>query len=89
MLAGDVDYARSVFDLMPTDTAEQWHTIAERMSRVAGAFSGMRETWRLGMQRKVVAPRRQVLAVAAMLEGWAVRRPHRVSSRHSPNKPQA
>jgi len=71
VLAGDVDYARSVFDLMPTDTAEQWHTIAERMSRVAGAFSGMRETWRLGMQRKVVAPRRQVLAVAAMLEGWA------------------
>ena len=71
VLAGDVDYARSVFDLMPTDTAEQWHTIAERMSRVAGAFGGMRETWRLGMQRKVVAPRRQVLAVAAMLEGWA------------------
>jgi uncharacterized protein (DUF885 family) len=71
VLAGDVDYARSVFDLMPTDTAEQWRTIAERMSRVPDAFSGMRETWRLGMQRNVVAPRRQVLAVATMLEGWA------------------
>jgi uncharacterized protein (DUF885 family) len=71
VLAGDVDYARSVFDLMPTDTAEQWRTIAERMSRVPEAFSGMRETWRLGMQRNVVAPRRQVLAVATMLEGWA------------------
>lgn len=71
VLAGNVDYARSVFDLMPTDTAEQWTTIAERMSRVSGAFAGMRESWRLGMQRRVVAPRRQVLAVADMLDGWA------------------
>ncbi|MFM7899890.1 MAG: DUF885 family protein, partial [Actinomycetota bacterium] len=71
VLAGDVDYARSVFDLMPTSTAEQWKTIAERMSRVPDAFKGMRESWQLGMQRKVVAPRRQVLAVADMLQGWA------------------
>ena len=71
VLAGSVDYARSVFDLMPTDTDEHWRTIAERMSRVPQAFAGMRESWRLGMQRKVVAPLRQVLAVADMLEGWA------------------
>lgn len=71
VLAGDVDYARSVFDLMPTDTPEQWQTIAERMSRVPQAFAGMQESWRLGMQRKIVAPRRQVLAVAEMLDGWA------------------
>jgi uncharacterized protein (DUF885 family) len=71
VLAGDVDYARSVFDLMPTATAAHWKTIAERMSRVPEAFNGMRESWKLGMQRKVVAPRRQVLAVAEMLEGWA------------------
>jgi len=71
VLAGDVDYARSVFDLMPTETAEHWRTIAERMSHVPGAFKGMRDSWNLGMQRGVVAPRRQVLAVADMLEGWA------------------
>ena len=71
VLAGDVDYARSVFDLMPTSTADQWKTIAERMSRVPEAFSGMRESWRLGMQRNVVAPLRQVIAVADMLDGWA------------------
>ena len=71
VLAGNVDYARSVFDLMPTDTAEQWQTIAQRMSRVSQAFAGMRESWRLGMQRNTVAPLRQVLAVAEMLEGWA------------------
>ena len=71
VLAGNVDYARSVFDLMPTDTPDQWHTIAERMSHVPAAFSGMCESWRLGMQRNIVAPRRQVLAVADMLDGWA------------------
>lgn len=71
VLAGDVDYARSVFDLMPTQTPEHWRTIAERMSNVPGAFAGMRESWRLGIQRSVVAPRRQVLAVADMLDGWA------------------
>ena len=71
VLAGHVDYARAVFDLMPTETAEQWSVVAERMSNVPQAFAGMRESWRLGMQRNVVAPRRQVLAVAEMLEGWA------------------
>jgi uncharacterized protein (DUF885 family) len=71
VLAGDVDYARSVFDLMPTDTAAQWTTIAARMEKVPAAFAGMRESWRLGAQRGVVAQRRQVLAVATMLEGWA------------------
>ena len=71
VLAGDVDYARSVFDLMPTSTAEQWKTIAERMSRVPEAFEGMRKSWSLGMQRNVVAPLRQVIAVADMLDGWA------------------
>lgn len=71
VLAGDVDYARAVFDLMPTKTAQHWETIAERMSRVPEAFAGMRESWRLGMQRNVVAPRRQALAVADMLDGWA------------------
>ena len=71
VLAGNVDYARSVFDLMPTDTPDQWRTIAERMSHVPAAFNGMCESWRLGMQRNIVAPRRQVLAVADMLDGWA------------------
>jgi uncharacterized protein (DUF885 family) len=71
VIAGDVDAARSVFDLMPTETIDQWRTIAERMSNVPRAFEGMRESWRLGLQRNVVAPRRQALAVAEMLDGWA------------------
>lgn len=65
VIAGDVDAARSIFDLMPTETAAQWSTIAERMSAVPQAFVGMRESWGLGASKNVVAPKRQALAVAA------------------------
>jgi len=71
VIAGDVDAARSIFDLMPTETAAQWSTIAERMSAVPQAFVGMRESWGLGASKNVVAPKRQALAVAAQLESWA------------------
>lgn len=71
VIAGDVDAARAIFDLMPTSTAEQWSTIAERMSAVPKAFAGMRESWALGVARNVVAPQRQALAVAAQLEAWS------------------
>ena len=71
VIAGDVDSARGIFDLMPTATAENWQTIAERMSAVPNAFAGMRESWNLGVQRKTVAPRRQALVVAEQLETWA------------------
>ncbi|MFM7828541.1 MAG: DUF885 domain-containing protein, partial [Actinomycetota bacterium] len=71
VIAGDVDSARSIFDLMPTATVENWRTIAERMQAVPAAFAGMRESWGLGIKRGIVAPRRQALAVAEQLETWA------------------
>ncbi len=74
VLAGDVDVARAIFDLMPTDTAEQWSVIAERMSKVPQAFAGMRESWKLGLDRGVKAQRRQVLASSEQLATWAGRK---------------
>jgi len=74
VLAGDVDAARAIFDLMPTDTAEQWSVIAERMSKVPQAFTGMRESWKLGLDRGVKAQRRQVLASSEQLATWAGRK---------------
>ena len=71
VIAGDVDSARSIFDLMPTATAENWETIAQRMQAVPNAFAGMRESWSLGIKRKTVAPLRQALVVAEQLETWA------------------
>ena len=71
VLAGDVDSARAIFDLMPTATADNWKTIAERMQAVPTAFAGMQESWTLGISRNVVAPRRQAIVVAEQLETWA------------------
>ncbi|MFZ9634990.1 MAG: DUF885 family protein, partial [Alphaproteobacteria bacterium] len=67
IIAGDVESARSVFDLMPTATAADWEVIAERLSNVPGAFAGMRESWSLGLGRGIVTSRRQVLAQADQL----------------------
>lgn len=71
VIAGDVDEARAIFDLMPTATAADWSVIAERMSNVPQAYAGMRESWKLGIERGIVAPRRQVLAVSDQLLGWS------------------
>lgn len=74
ILAGDVDAARSVFDLMPTESASDWETIAGRLSQVPKAFEGMRESWKLGIDRNAVAQRRQVVALSEQLAAWAGRR---------------
>ena len=74
IIAGDVDSARSVFDLMPTDTADDWSTIAARLSEVPSAFDGMCESWRLGIERNAVAQRRQVLALSEQLAVWSGQR---------------
>lgn len=71
VIAGDIDEARAIFDLMPTATAEDWSVIAERMTHVPEAFAGMRETWKLGIQRGIVAQSRQVEAVADQLSSWS------------------
>ncbi len=71
VIAGDIDEARAIFDLMPTATADDWSVIAERMTNVPEAFAGMRESWRLGMQRGIVAQSRQVAAVADQLSTWS------------------
>ncbi|MGA0862538.1 MAG: DUF885 domain-containing protein [Ilumatobacteraceae bacterium] len=70
-IAGDVEAARSVFDLMPTETAADWEVIAERLSQVPTAFAGMRETWALGLERGIVTSTRQVLAQVGQLTEWA------------------
>jgi uncharacterized protein (DUF885 family) len=71
IIAGDVDEARMIFDLMPTTNAADWSVIAERMSNVPRAYAGMCESWKLGIERGIVAPRRQVLAVSDQLESWS------------------
>lgn len=62
VIASPVQAIREVFDLMPTDTAEQWETIAARMQAVPGAIEGYISSLRLAAERGQVAPVRQVEA---------------------------
>ena len=71
VIAGDLDGARGIFDLMPTDTEGDWENIASRMEAFPTALDGMRASWREGLVRGVAAPVRQALAVADQASAWA------------------
>jgi len=56
---------REAFDLMPTDTAEDWQIIETRLRAVPDALAGYVDTLRLGIERSIVPARRQVTEVLA------------------------
>lgn len=60
VIASPVQEIRSVFDLMPTDTTDDWSVISRRLSAVPGAIHGYIETLRAGIADGVVPARRQV-----------------------------
>ncbi len=59
-IASPVQELRDIFDLMPTDTPEQWENIAARLEALPGAMAGVIESLRLAASRGRVAARRQV-----------------------------
>ncbi|MGF2948060.1 DUF885 domain-containing protein [Microbacterium alcoholitolerans] len=58
---------RQAFDLMPTQTAEDWSVVSERLSAVPTALRGYTETLREGIRHGVVPARRQVREVATQI----------------------
>jgi uncharacterized protein (DUF885 family) len=62
---------RAVFDLMPTDTVEQWATIATRLAAVPDAIAGYQTALDYSVGKGVVAALRQVEKVAQRCAGWA------------------
>ncbi len=56
-------HIREVFDLMPTDTADDWSVIAKRLSAVEEAIDGYIVTLREGMRHGLTPARRQVAEV--------------------------
>ena len=51
---------RAVFDLMPTDTAEQWEHIAGRLKNLPAALTGYRESLEASRQAGLAPAQRQV-----------------------------
>ncbi|WP_242087724.1 DUF885 domain-containing protein [Microbacterium lacticum] len=58
---------RSVFDLMPTDTIEDWTLISDRLRAVSAALDGYVQTLRTGIEAGVVPARRQVREVVTQI----------------------
>lgn len=58
---------RSVFDLMPRATSDDWEIIAKRLGAVPDALRGYTETLREGIAQGVTPARRQVVEVAAQI----------------------
>ena len=64
-------HLRSIFDLMPRDTADAWANIVARAQAVPAALAGLQETYDLGRSRGTVAARRQALAAAEQVGTWS------------------
>jgi uncharacterized protein (DUF885 family) len=66
-----VQSIRDVFDLMPTDTAADWATIARRMAAVPTALAGYRESLRASAARGLIRAKRQVAGCVTRCESNA------------------
>jgi uncharacterized protein (DUF885 family) len=61
---------RSIFDLMPRATSEDWEHIAHRMAAVPRALEGYQRSLEYGRAKQLVAARRQVIEVAAQCDHY-------------------
>jgi uncharacterized protein (DUF885 family) len=71
VVASPAQEVRLVFDLMPTGSEREWHTISARMSRVPEAIAGYQESLRYAAEQGAVAAVRQVSKVAEQCTTWA------------------
>jgi uncharacterized protein (DUF885 family) len=71
VLASPAQEIREIFDLMATDTVDDWGNIATRLGEVPAALSGYIETLRLGAERGVVPAVRQVREVSEQVRRYA------------------
>jgi uncharacterized protein (DUF885 family) len=64
-IASPAQGLRDIFDLMPTDTPENWETIARKLVNLPEALRGYTESLAEGISVGVVPARRQVVEVIA------------------------
>lgn len=67
VIASPAQEIRNTFDLMPTETVDDWSVIAARLAAVPAAVDGYIETLREGIARGIVPARRQVTEVATQI----------------------
>ncbi|GGV09399.1 hypothetical protein GCM10010260_54650 [Streptomyces filipinensis] len=64
---------RGIFTLMPTDTDEDWATVAGRLRNLPGALDGYRTTLAEGIAGGLLCAPRQARAVIGQLAAWTGR----------------
>ncbi len=64
---------RSLFDLLPRSSEEDWADLAARLEAVPASLASIRAALREGLARRVVAARRQALVVARQARAYAER----------------
>ncbi len=67
VIASPVQDIRSVLDLMPTETADDWAVIATRLGAIPEALDGYIETLRTGIAQGIVPARRQIVEVVTQI----------------------
>jgi len=67
VIASPVQDIRSVLDLMPTETAEDWSVVSTRLGAIPDALEGYISTLREGMAQGIVPARRQVVEVVTQI----------------------
>jgi len=70
-IASGLHSIREVYDLMPTDTAAQWATIAGRLQAVPGAIDGWFTSQLAGIEAGIHPAARQVDLLVEQCEGYA------------------
>ncbi|MCC9198055.1 DUF885 domain-containing protein [Arthrobacter sp. zg-Y820] len=70
-IASPAQEIRSIFDLMPTETVEDWQHISGRLHNVADAVSGYISSLRAGKERGLLPARRQVKIVMEQAAKYA------------------
>ena len=71
IIGSPVQEVRQCFDLMPTETDEDWAVIRERLAAVPEALGRVTEALEAGIATGVRAARRQALACADQAEAWS------------------
>jgi uncharacterized protein (DUF885 family) len=64
VIASPLQEVRDIFDLMPTSTEAQWHTLAVRLSKIPAALEQYQHSLLAARDRGLVSPKRQVTACA-------------------------
>jgi uncharacterized protein (DUF885 family) len=71
VIASPVQELRQVFDLMATDTPDDWAVIARRLANVPEAVAGIRASILDAARRGQLSARRQVVKVAEQCAVWS------------------